>query len=30
MDATTAGVIGITLFLVALALGVWWLGRGKR
>ena len=30
LDATTAGVIGVTLFLFALALAVWWLGRGKR
>ena len=30
LDATTIGVIGVTLFLLLLALGVWWLGRGKR
>ena len=30
LDATTVGVIGVALFLFALALGVWWLGRGKR
>ena len=29
-NATTIGVIGVTLFLLLLALGVWWLGRGKR
>ena len=30
LDATTVGVIGVILFLFALALAVWWLGRGKR
>ena len=30
LDATTVGIIGVTLFMLALALAVWWLGRGKR
>jgi hypothetical protein len=30
LDATTVGVIGVTLFLLALALSIWWLGRKKR